>query len=212
MIRIVFADDHPLFRVGIRAILDGAQDIQVVAEAEDGTEVMVLVRAGGFDVLILDMSMPGRSGLDLIRQVHSEAPKVAILVLTLHDEKQYSVRAIQAGALGYLTKDGAAADLLTAIRLVASGKRYLNAKALEQLALSALASNAVTHKDLTDREYEVFIRIVSGKSNTEIGDEMHMSHKTASGHRVRIMKKMRMTLPEMVQYAVSHQLLPPADI
>ena len=121
MIRIVIADDHTIMREGLKRILDGALDIEIVGEAINGFEVLALVRQGGFDLLLLDLSMPGRSGVDLIRQVRSEAPKLAILILTMHEEEQYAVRAIRAGAQGYLTKESAGTQLVGAIRKVASG-------------------------------------------------------------------------------------------
>jgi DNA-binding NarL/FixJ family response regulator len=123
MIRIVIADDHTIMREGLKRILDGALDVEIVGEATNGFEVLSLVRQGGFDLLLLDLSMPGRSGVDLIRQVRSEAPKLAILILTMHEEEQYAVRAIRAGAQGYLTKESAGTQLVGAIRKVASGAR-----------------------------------------------------------------------------------------
>ena len=124
MIRIVIADDHTIMREGLKRILDGAPDIDIAGEATNGFEVLAQVRQGGFDLLLLDLSMPGRSGVDLIRQVRSEAPKLSILILTMHEEEQYAVRAIRAGAQGYLTKESAGTQLVGAIRKVASGRPY----------------------------------------------------------------------------------------
>lgn len=210
MIRIVIADDHTIMREGLKRILDGAEDIAVVGEAVDGFEALAQVRKGGFDVLMLDLSMPGRSGVELIRQIKDEVPKLPILILTMHEEEQYAVRAIRAGARGYLTKESAGTQLLSAIRRVASGRPYISAEVAEQLAMDAMpASQHLPHKDLSDREFEVFSLLVSGKSITEIADLLHLSAKTVSTHKTRILHKMSMTsLAEMVQYAVAHRLIP----
>src|SRR5471030_78992 len=198
MIRIVIADDHTIMREGLKRILDGAPDIDIVGEAINGFEVLAHVRQGGFDLLMLDLSMPGRSGVDLIRQIKSEAPKLAILILTMHEEEQYAVRAIRAGA-----------QLVGAIRKVASGRPYISAEVAEQLALNIMMPNeSLLHKQLSDREFEVFSLLVAGKSITEIANNMHLSVKTVSTHKTRIMQKMGMnSLSKMVQYAVAHRLL-----
>jgi DNA-binding NarL/FixJ family response regulator len=210
MIRIVIADDHTIMREGLKRILDGAEDMTVVGEAVDGFEALAQVRKGGFDVLMLDLSMPGRSGVELIRQIKDEVPKLPILILTMHEEEQYAVRAIRAGARGYLTKESAGTQLLSAIRRVASGRPYISAEVAEQLAMDAMpASQHLPHKDLSDREFEVFSLLVSGKSITDIADLLHLSAKTVSTHKTRILHKMSMTsLAEMVQYAVAHRLIP----
>ena len=211
MVRIVIADDHTIMREGLKRILDGAADIEIVDEATNGFEVLGQVRQGGFDLLLLDLSMPGRSGVDLIRQVRSEAPKLAILILTMHEEEQYAVRAIRAGAQGYLTKESAGTQLVGAIRKVSSGRPYISTEVAEQLALNIMApSEQLLHKQLSDREFEVFSLLVGGKSITEIANGLHLSVKTVSTHKTRIMQKMGMnSLSEMVQYAVAHRLLAP---
>lgn len=211
MIRIVIADDHTIMREGLKRILSGAEDIDVVGEAIDGFEALAQVRKGGFDLLLLDLSMPGRSGVDLIRQIKQEAPKLAILILTMHEEEQYAVRAIRAGAQGYLTKESAGTQLVSAIRRVASGRPYISMEVAEQLALNIMTPNEeLPHKLLSDREFEVFHLLVSGKSITEIADLLHLSVKTVSTHKTRIMQKMAMnSLSDMVQYAVAQHLLNP---
>ena len=211
MVRIVIADDHTIMREGLKRILEGVEEVDIVGEATNGFEVLALVRQGGFDLLLLDLSMPGRSGVDLIRQVRSEAPKLAILILTMHEEEQYAVRAIRAGAQGYLTKESAGTQLVGAIRKVASGRPYISTEVAEQLALNIMApSEQLLHKQLSDREFEVFSHLVGGKSITEIANGLHLSVKTVSTHKTRIMQKMGMSsLSEMVQYAVAHRLLSP---
>lgn len=209
MIKILIADDHTIMREGLKRILEGVDDIQVVAEAVDGFDTLAKARLGNFDVLLMDLSMPGRSGVDLIRQIREEMPKIPILILTMHEEEQYAVRAIRAGARGYLTKESAGTQLVTAIRKVASGRPYISIAVAEQLAMSAMPTDStLPHKTLSDREYEVFIHLVQGKTITEIGEILHLSVKTVSTHKTRIMQKMALyTLSELVQYAVAHQLL-----
>ncbi|MBC7503243.1 MAG: response regulator transcription factor [Herminiimonas sp.] len=211
MIRIVIADDHTIMREGLKRILDTAEDIEVVGEAVDGFEALAHARRGGFDLLLLDLSMPGRSGVELIRQIKDEMPKLPILILTMHEEEQYAVRAIRAGARGYLTKESAGTQLLSAIRKVASGRPYISQEVAEQLAIDAMPANEeLPHKQLSNREFEVFSLLVSGKSISEIADLLHLSAKTVSTHKTRILFKMDMTsIAEMVQYAVAYRLLSP---
>ena len=211
MIRVVVADDHTIMREGLKRILHGAEDIEVIGEAVDGFETLALVRRGGFDLLLMDLSMPGRSGVDLIRQIKDEAPKLPLLVLTMHEEEQYAVRAIRAGALGYLTKESAGTQLISAIRKVAIGRPYISMEVAEQLAIDAMpARQDMPHKSLSDREFEVFNLLVSGKSITEIAEMLDLSVKTVSTHKTRILQKMSShSLAELVQYAVAHGLLAP---
>ncbi|SNS30227.1 two component transcriptional regulator, LuxR family [Noviherbaspirillum humi] len=214
MIRIVIADDHTIMREGLKRILEGADDIEVVGEAVDGYEALAQVRKGGFDLLMLDLSMPGRSGVELIRQIKDEMPKLPILILTMHEEEQYAVRAIRAGAKGYLTKESAGTQLVSAIRKVAAGRPYISLEVAEQLAMDAMPANEdLPHKQLSNREFEVFTLLVSGKSITEIAESLHLSAKTVSTHKTRILNKMNMSsLAEMVQYAVQHRLLGPLKV
>ncbi|AZP13432.1 MULTISPECIES: response regulator [Undibacterium] len=209
MIRILIADDHTIMREGLKRILEGVEDIQVVGEAIDGHDTLEKARLGNFDVLLMDLSMPGRSGVDLIRQIKDEMPKLPILVLTMHEEEQYAVRTIRAGARGYLTKESAGTQLVTALRKVASGRPYISIEVAEQLAMSAMpADNEHPHSLLSDREFEVFGYLVKGKSITEIAELLHLSVKTVSTHKTRIMQKMdRNTLSDLVQYAVAHNLI-----
>ncbi len=211
MIRLLIADDHTIMREGLKRILEGAEDIEVVGEAVDGFEVLAQVRKGGFDLLMLDLSMPGRSGVELIRQIKDEAPRLPILILTMHEEEQYAIRTIRAGARGYLTKESAGTQLLSAIRKVASGRPYISNEVAEQLAMDAMPSDDdYPHKKLSDREFEVFSLLVSGKTITEIADLLHLSAKTVSTHKTRILHKMAMnSLAELVQYAVACRLLKP---
>lgn len=211
MIRILIADDHTIMREGLKRILEGIDDIEVVGEAVDGFDTLAKARLGNFDVLLMDLSMPGRNGVDLIKQIKDEMPKLPILILTMHEEEQYAVRAIRAGARGYLTKESAGTQLVTALRKVASGRPYISIAVAEQLAMSAMpADDKLPHTQLSDREFEVFTHLVKGSSITEIGDILHLSVKTISTHKTRILQKMGVTtLSDLVQYAVAHHLLPP---
>jgi len=184
MIRVVIADDHTIVREGLRQLLQASVDFDIVSEARDGHEVMQRVRELDFDVLLLDMSMPGKSGMELIKQVKSERPRLRILVLSMHQEHQYAVRAIKAGASGYLTKESASSQLAAAIRKVACGGAFISAEVAEQLALGAMPqAEGLPHTALSDREYQVFRLLVSGKTVSEIGAELNLSVKTVSTHR-----------------------------
>jgi DNA-binding NarL/FixJ family response regulator len=212
MIRVVIADDHTIVREGLKQLLAGP-DFTVVGEACDGQEVMQRCRELEFDVLLLDMSMPKKSGMELIKQVKSEKPKLRVLVLSMHEEQQYAVRAIKAGASGYLTKESASAQLLSAVRKVAAGGAFISAAVAEQLALSAMPqADGLPHTTLSDREYQVFQMLVAGKSVSEIAEQLNLSVKTVSTHKARLLEKMGMSSPaELVRYAIAHRLVDNLD-
>lgn len=211
MIRVLIADDHTLMREGLKRILETADDITVVGEAVDGFETLAQVRRCECDLLLLDMSMPGKSGVELIRQLKEIVPKLPILILTMHEEEQYAVRAIRAGARGYLTKESAGVQLLSAIRKVASGRPYISMAVAEQLAIDAMPTHEhLPHKELSNREFEVFSMLVAGKSITDIAAALHLSVKTVSTHKTRILQKMALgSLAELVQYAIAYRLVAP---
>ncbi len=213
MIRIVIAEDHTIVREGLKQLLAAAGDLAVVGEARTGAEVLARAREDAFDVLLLDMSMPGKSGIDLIKQVHSEKPKLRILVLTMHEEQQYAVRAIKAGAAGYMTKESATAELVAAIRKVAAGGAFISASVAEQFALGAMPQvDGPPHTALSDREYQVFDLLVSGESVTDIAERLNLSVKTVSTHKARILQKMNLqNQSELVRYAIQHRLLGDLD-
>ncbi len=209
MISILIADDHTIMREGLKRILEGHEDLAVVGEATDGFQALNLVRQGGANILLLDLSMPGKSGIDLIKQIKAEAPKLPMLILTMHEEEQYAVRAIRAGASGYLTKESAATLLVEAIRRVAAGRLYISPSVAEQLALNLMPkSEDLPHKRLSDREFEVFQQLVSGASVTEIATLLHLSAKTVSTHKTRILQKMDAhSLADLIKYAIAHHQL-----
>ena len=209
MIRIVVADDHTIVREGLKQLLAAAGDMEVVGEAQNGHEVIERVRALEFDLLLLDMSMPGRSGIELIRQVRSEKPRLKILVLSMHEESQYAVRAIRAGAAGYLTKESASRQLVEAIRKVAGGGAFISAEVAQQLALGAMPDvKGPPHAALSDREFQIFRMIAEGKSVSDIAERLNLSVKTVSTHKSNILQKMNMSTPaELIRYALTHRLV-----
>jgi DNA-binding NarL/FixJ family response regulator len=209
MIRVLLADDHAIVRAGLKEILAETGDITVAGEAASGQEVLARIRGDDYDVAVLDMSMPGRSGIELIRQVKDEKPWVRILVLTMHSEQQYAVRALKAGASGYLTKESAPDQLVAAIRRIAAGGAFVSPETAEQLALDVnRAPGGPPHTLLSDREYQVFELIVNGKSVSDIGRQLSLSVKTISTHKTRILHKMGATSEaELVRYALEHKLL-----
>ncbi|MBS0327669.1 MAG: response regulator transcription factor [Proteobacteria bacterium] len=208
MIRVVIADDHQILREGLKQLLESAGDIAVVGEAGDGAATLERVRGDAFDVLVLDLSMPGRSGMDLIRQVADERPRLRVLVLSMHDEHQYAVRAIRAGAAGYLTKESASSELVAAIRKVAAGRAYVTAAVAEHLALEAMpGGRPASHATLSDREFEVFRRLVAGESVGAIAARLNLSSKTISTHKARLMEKLGVaSTADLVRYAMRHRL------
>jgi len=209
MIRIVIADDHTIVREGLKQVLSAASDLTIVGEAQNGHEVLQRVREQDFDVLLLDMSMPGKSGIELIKQVRAEKPRLRIMVLSMHQEPQYAVRAIRAGASGYLTKESASAQLVSAIRKVAGGGAYITDAVAEQLALGAMPqTDGPPHSALSDRELQVFRLLVAGGTVSEIADQLNLSVKTVSTHKARILQKMNMSNPtELIRYALQHGLI-----
>lgn len=212
MIRILIADDHAIVRGGLKQLLSGESDFIVAGEAANGMEALKQLREQPFDVLLIDMSMPGRCGIELIKQIKSEQPKLALLVLSMHKEEQYAVRALKAGALGYLTKESAPELLISAIRKVARGGVYISPGAAERMAIELYSNHdAIPHTLLSDREYQVFSMIVSGIPIKGIADKLSLSVKTVSTHKTRILQKMSMTnAAELIHYAIRHQLLEPS--
>ena len=209
MTRILIADDHTLVRDGLKRILATASNLTVAAEAVDGDQALARVRAEEFDLVLLDLSMPGLSGVDLIKRLKLERPRLKILVLSMHGEQQYAVRAYKAGASGYLTKDSASAELVAAIRKIAAGGVYISAAGAEQLAVGVMTrTHDLPHAALSDREFQIFGLLVAGASLTAIADRLHLSVKTISTHKTHILAKMNLaSTAELVRYALEHKLL-----
>jgi DNA-binding NarL/FixJ family response regulator len=209
VIRVLLADDHAMVRAGLKEILADTGDITVAAEATNGQEVMACVRGQEYDVAVLDMSMPGRSGIELIKQVKDAKPKLRILVLTMHSEEQYAVRALKAGASGFLTKEAAAEQLVAAIRRIAAGGAYVSPETAERLVLdTGPQAVAAPHTLLSDREFQVLQMIAGGRTVGEIAKTLSLSVKTVSTHKTRILNKMGLAnQAELIRYALEHKLL-----
>jgi DNA-binding NarL/FixJ family response regulator len=208
MIRVLIADDHALVRDGLRHILSKNGRFEIVGDAADGPATLALARAHPADVLVLDLSMPGRNGLEMIKQLKDEHPHLKILVLTMHAEQQYAKRAFSAGAAGYLTKEAAREELVAAVARVAGGGVYVSTAMAERLArdLSAPATTR-PHERLSDREFDVLRKIVAGDSVNSIAQQLSISAKTVSTYKARILEKMQMQSDAMlVRYAVEHKL------
>jgi DNA-binding NarL/FixJ family response regulator len=210
MIRILIADDHDILRAGLKHILQESGDIVVAGEASDGYQVLAQVRLGRWDAVVLDLSMPGKSGIELIKQIKLEFPKLPILILSMYKEDIYAVRALKAGASGYLCKDSAEILLAQAIRKVAGGGLFINQAVAEKLAVEVLTGVAAgaPHSRLTDREYQVFLWVAKGLGVTEIGRALNLSVKTVSTHKARILEKMNLgNTGELIHYAIRHKLI-----
>jgi DNA-binding NarL/FixJ family response regulator len=204
MIRILIADDHNIVRDGLKRILAAHGDLDVTAEAASGDETLALVKANDYDIVMMDMSMPGLSGMDLIKRLKLEKPKLRILVLSMHGEQQYAARALRAGASGYLNKDSAAEMLVGALRKIAAGGVHIG----DAAAASLMASEKAPHEALSDREFEVLRLLVEGLGPTEIGEKLHLSVKTVSTHKTRILEKLNLgSTAELVRFALEHKLL-----
>lgn len=208
MIRVVIADDHPLVRAGLRQVLADEPGIEVVGEAADGDETVAVLRATEPDVVLLDITMPGAPFPGLLRLLRSAFPRVDVLIVTMHGEDQFAVRAMKEGAAGYLTKQQPPQEVINAIRQIASGGRYLTAAVAERAA-AALDGTAqrLPHERVSRREYEVLCMIGLGKSVKQIAIELGVSPKTVSTHRARLLRKMRLkTSAELIRYVLQYGL------
>lgn len=208
-IEVLVADDHAIIRDGLKKILADTDDMVVAGEATNGVETLEQVRARDWSVVVLDLSMPGRNGLELIRLIRAERPKLPILVFSMHSEEQFAVRAIRSGASGYLTKETDSDLLLPAIRKVAEGGMYFSQKVVVLLAADVSKPVAnLPHLRLTDREFDIFMRIVKGVSPADIAADLSLSVKTVSSHKSHIIEKMGLSSQvELVRYAIEHGLL-----
>lgn len=208
-VRLLVADDHAVVRQGIRQILSDAPEIEVVAEAGNGLEALEFVRGGGIDLVVLDLSMPGLSGLETVKKLRQECPGIPVLVLSMHPEEQYAVRVMKSGAAGYLTKDSAPEELVTAVRSVAGGHKYVTGSLAERLALELeRGSDRLAHECLSDREFQVMLLMAEGLTGRDIAERLALSVKTVSTYRSRLLQKMNLnTNAEVVRYALVHGLV-----
>jgi DNA-binding NarL/FixJ family response regulator len=209
MIRIVIADDHAIVRAGLKQMFAIMPQMEVVAEAVDGEGVLDTLRQTRNDVLLLDLNMPGISGPDLIARLKGHWPEQPILVLSMHDTAQVALRALRAGADGYVTKDSEPAILLEAIRKVAAGGRFISSEVAQKMALLASSSgDALPHSGLSAREFDVFKCLVKGMGVNDIAQQLHISNKTVSTHKARLLEKMNLSsIAELTRYAMDNQLL-----
>jgi DNA-binding NarL/FixJ family response regulator len=208
-IEVLLADDHAIIRDGLKKILADTDDMVVAGEAMNGHAALDLVRERNWGLVVLDLSMPGRSGVELIKLIKTERPQCPVLIFSMHPEEQYAVRALRAGASGYLSKEADSDLILPALRKVAAGGVYFSARVAELLVSEAAPhAQSLPHTRLSDREYQIFDRIVRGLSLTAIANELSLSIKTVSTHKSHIMSKLEMkNQVDLVRYAISHQLI-----
>ena len=209
MIKILIADDHSIVRHGLRKIVDYDPEMKVIGEANNGAELLSLIREETVDVVILDISMPGRNGLETLKDLKRLYPALPVIILSIHPEDQYAVRAFRAGASGYMTKESAPEELVKAIRVAYQGGKYISPLVAGLLAdFVGIKGTDEKHKLLSDREFEVFKLLANGKTVGQIGDELNLSIKTISTYRTRILEKMGMTInAELTRYAIDFSLL-----
>jgi DNA-binding NarL/FixJ family response regulator len=209
MIRLLLVDDHALFRQGLRGLLAGAPDIRVVAEAGSYAQALEVLRVNEVNVVVADLSMPGRDGIDLVSHVKGADPAISILVLTMHEDCEYATRALRAGASGYMTKASTSEELVSAIRRIASGRTHVSPSVSESLMLRFTRgdADAPPHTTLSHREFRIFELLVQCQTTTRIARELSLSVKTVSTHKTRLLKKMGLQHQgELVRYAIEHKL------
>ncbi|MGK5024334.1 response regulator [Janthinobacterium sp. RB2R34] len=209
IIRVFIADDHAIVREGLKQILADTRDIIVAGEAENGHDAIKGFRASKCQVMLLDISLPDRSGIDVLKQIKKEKPELAVLMLSMHREDQYAIRSLKAGAAGYLTKQSAPRELVTAIRQVAEGLKYISAALAQELANTVGEDHEIAlHETLSDREYQTLVLIASGKTVGAIAEELKLSAKTVSEYRARLLLKMKLkNSAELTHYAIRNQLV-----
>jgi two-component system invasion response regulator UvrY len=207
--RILIADDHPIFRAGLKEILGKEKDVEVIGEADNGRRALELVRKQRWDVVLLDLTMPGKDGLEVLQDLRRERPKLPVLILSAHPEDQLALRMLKAGAAGYLTKDKAPEVLLTAVRKVLRGEKYISESLAAKVTLDVVAGATPSlHEALSHREYQVMRMIAAGKAQIEIAQELSLSVRTVSTYRARVLEKMKLkTNAELIRYALQNKLV-----
>lgn len=207
--KILICDDHKIVREGLRQILQRLADEPVVQEASDGNEAISLIKNTVFDIILLDISLPGKSGLDILQEVKSKWPLINVLMLSMYPQEQYAIRALKLGASGYLTKDTASEELLLAVKKISMGGRYISQSLAESIA-SHLDQDTIRnkHESLSAREFQIMIKLASGESMQEIGNELFISVKTVSTYRSRVMSKLDFTKnTELTKYCMENKLI-----
>ncbi|MDD4910916.1 MAG: response regulator transcription factor [Sideroxydans sp.] len=209
MIKVLIADDHALIRKGLKQLLDDTDDLRVTGEAESGIDALKMAQTGGYDVVLLDISMPDKHGIDVLKQLREWLPQLPVLMLSMHPEEQYALRSMKAGAAGYLNKQSAPAQLVTAIRQVSKGKKYISSELAEQLAEGlSQGYQELLHQTLSNREYQTLCLMAQGKKLSEMADIMSLSPKTISVYRSRLLEKMKLkTNAEAIHYAINNHLI-----
>jgi DNA-binding NarL/FixJ family response regulator len=209
MLKILIADDHALIRKGLKQILDDSPDMRVTGEAETGMQAIQMAQENEYDMVLLDISLPDKNGIDVLKQIKSNCPNTPVLMLSMHAEDQYAVRSMKAGASGYLNKQSAPAQLLTAIRKVGDGKKYISNEMAEQLAEGlSQGYSELAHQTLSNREYQTLCLMAQGKKLSEMAEIMSLSPKTISVYRMRLLEKMKLkTNAEAIHYAISNHLI-----
>lgn len=209
MLKILIADDHVIIREGLKKIIDDSFDMKVVDEASNGQEVFDKVRENDYDGVVLDISMPGKSGLEILKDIKAEKPELPVLVLSMYPEEQYAVRVLKAGASGYLTKESAPDELISALQKITKGRKYVSSTLAELLAFDIGSNtNKQPHEILSDREFQVMCMIALGKTVKEIGEELLLSVKTISTYRARVLDKMNMkNNSQLTHYAIQNKLV-----
>jgi len=208
-VNVLIVDDHAIVRQGLKQILVESGKINLIAEADSGAGAMRQIREGEWGVVVLDISLPDRNGIEVLKQIKKERPKIPVLMLSMHDEGLYAIRALKAGASGYMNKESAPEELMKAVRKLLGGGRYVSPALAETLA-SDLSQDTgrPAHETLSDREFEVLRKIASGKTVGQIADELHLSVTTVSTYRARILEKMNMsTTAELMHYALRNHLV-----
>ena len=209
MISVMIADDHAIVRQGLKQILSETDDIKVTGEAETGFQAVKIARQQDFDVMLLDISLPNRNGIEILKQIKKDRPYLAVLMLSMHNEHEFAIRALKAGAAGYLNKQSAPAQLVVAIRQVAAGNKYVSPAVAQELAnIINVDADKPLHATLSDREYQTLCFIAAGKTLSEISSEMFLSPKTVSVYRARLLEKLKLTNnSELIRYAIKNKLV-----
>ncbi|MFZ1851969.1 MAG: response regulator transcription factor [Nitrosomonas sp.] len=209
MISVMIADDHAIVRQGLKQILSETDDIKVTGEAETGFQAVKIARQQDFDVMLLDISLPDRNGIEILKQIKKDRPYLAVLMLSMHNEHEFAIRALKAGAAGYLNKQSAPAQLVVAIRQVAAGNKYVSPAVAQELAnIINVDADKPLHATLSDREYQTLCFIAAGKTLSEISSEMFLSPKTVSVYRARLLEKLQLTNnSELIRYAIKNKLV-----
>jgi len=206
--RILIADDHPIFRAGLKEVLSKVKDVELIGEADNGQTVLLLTRKQRWDLVLLDVTMPGKDGLEVLQELRRERPKLPVLVLSAHSEDQLALRLLKSGAAGYLTKDKAPDFLLIAIRKVLRGEKYISESLAEKVTLDVISGETGSMPRLSNREYQVMRRIAAGKALKEIAQELFLSVRTVSTYRARVLEKLNLkTNTELIRYALQNKLV-----